>query len=76
MSYQGHESYEHWNVALWLYNDEGLYNMVQEVVAVTSSQHDAANVLHSELTELLPNTPDGVEFTLERIEAAIAEEYA
>lgn len=24
-SYQGHPSYEHWNVSLWVSNDEALY---------------------------------------------------
>tara|TARA_Y100001938_G_scaffold42362_1_gene58347 strand:- start:74 stop:292 length:219 start_codon:yes stop_codon:yes gene_type:complete len=30
MSYNGYENYETWNVALWIQNDEGLYNFAKE----------------------------------------------
>ena len=30
ISYNGWENYETWNVALWLQNDEGLYNLALE----------------------------------------------
>ena len=30
ISYNGWENYETWNVALWINNDEGLYNLAQE----------------------------------------------
>lgn len=31
--YQGWSNYETWNVALWIYNDEGAYEMVKEWAA-------------------------------------------
>ena len=31
VSYNGWQNYETWNVALWLQNDEGLYNLASEV---------------------------------------------
>jgi len=30
MSYNGWENYETWNVALWIENDEGLYNIAYD----------------------------------------------
>jgi len=30
ISYNGWENYETWNVALWIQNDQGLYNIAQE----------------------------------------------
>ncbi|MGE0278327.1 MAG: hypothetical protein AB7R40_23270 [Nitrospiraceae bacterium] len=30
--YNGHESWNAWNVALWIYNDEGLYNAALECI--------------------------------------------
>ncbi len=30
MSYNGWKNYETWNVALWIGNDEGLYNLAKE----------------------------------------------
>jgi hypothetical protein len=30
ISYNGWENYETWNVALWINNEEGLYNLAQE----------------------------------------------
>jgi hypothetical protein len=30
ISYNGWENYQTWNVALWILNDEGLYNLAME----------------------------------------------
>jgi hypothetical protein len=55
-TYNGWTNYETWNVALWLQNDEGLYNLAREYC-----NYDV-------LTELLylefglKETPNGVKF--------------
>lgn len=51
--YQGHPSYSHWNVTLWIENDEGLYNLAR-------NSKSAAN-----LWRLLEGdkTPDGVKYS-------------
>lgn len=52
--YQGHPSYNHWNVALWVGNDEGLYQMARDT---------RKSEFKRELVELMPKTPDGVRVT-------------
>jgi hypothetical protein len=29
-TYNGHKNWNHWNVSLWINNDEGLYNMARQ----------------------------------------------
>jgi hypothetical protein len=33
--YNGHRSWNAWNVSLWLNNDEGLYNLMVEAIRGT-----------------------------------------
>jgi hypothetical protein len=55
ISYNGWENFETWNVALWLQNDEGLYNL-----ACASGNYE--NFLN-EIYGFLKKTPDGVSYT-------------
>ena len=52
--YNGWSNYETWNVALWMQNDEGLYNLAAE----TGSYQDFLEVI----TEFRTKTPDGVRY--------------
>ena len=55
-TYNGWANYETWNVALWLQNDEGLYNLAREYFT-----YDVlTEVLYLEFG--LKETPDGVKF--------------
>ncbi len=74
--YNGHESWEHWNVALWLYIDEGLYGETMRSVRRTRNADDGAAMLVDSLREVgITHTPDGAEYTQDAVRAAIAEEY-
>ena len=54
--YNGHPSYDHWSVALWVGNDEGLYGIARGY---------SREVFPSLLMSMMPFTPDGVENTEE-----------
>lgn len=71
--YQGHKDWGHWNVSLWINNDEGLYRWAVELVE-EHGQREAARLMAEDLggTE----TPDGATYTTERIYAAMNEMVA
>ena len=52
--YNGWENYETWNVALWINNDEGLYNLAREA-------GDYQSFVES-ISEFMTQTLDGVRF--------------
>jgi len=74
--YNGHPSYEHWNVALWLYNDEDMYDLVQQAIRHNYSLSDCAREILDILSELaIECTGDGVEYTYDTIMCAIEEDH-
>ncbi len=72
VSYNGHPSRAHWNVSLWLYNDEGLYGLVQTAVKRCANREEAAAWLMDELPH---STPDGVAYTHALVFYALENEY-
>ena len=52
--YNGWENYETWNVALWIDNDEGLYNIARRCVDYKQ--------FVAYVSEFMTQTPDGVEW--------------
>ena len=75
--YQGHKNWNHWNVSLWLNNDEGLYrSMVSHISAAGGSKERAARSMFYALTSnnygpATPKTPDGAPYSVSAIRAAM-----
>lgn len=68
--YNGHESWNAWNVALWIGNDEPMYRIAVECLDHSKSLHRAANRFISMVgTE---RTPDGARFSHHSVELALA----
>lgn len=72
-TYNGHKNYNHWNVNLWLNNDERLYSIVKACVELTPTKDEATNLIHNCFAQWgIAETPDGVRYTKTAIRAAIA----
>lgn len=71
-TYNGHRNYNHWNVSLWINNDERLYRGAQSFVrAARSKTVAAAAFLHSLRSHGETHTPDGAPYSLSSVRAAI-----
>jgi len=67
--YNGHRNWNHWNVALWMFNDESLYRLMRHAVASRSTLDNAADYLAAMLAG--QSTPDGAPYSRTAIRAAI-----
>lgn len=75
-TYNGHPSYNAWNVSLWINNDEGLYNMVRDRLLFGRNRRysklDVAKSIVAELEEVgVTKTPDGVRYTATNVMRAM-----
>ena len=72
--YNGHKNWNHWNVSLWINNDEGLYNMARDYVrAYRYGKLPAAMAMLRDLQDMgVTKTPDGAPYSVSSIRAAMA----
>lgn len=70
--YNGYKNKTHWNVSLWINNDEGLHQLAREFIAANNNRNDAARdmMLFLELTGQ-DKTPDGFKYSKTAIRAAM-----
>jgi hypothetical protein len=65
--YNGHKNWTHWNVSLWLNNDEGLYR-----AALDYKKRFGARLGSQKMLEDLPTkTPDGATYSATAIQSAM-----
>lgn len=72
--YNGHKNWNHWNVSLWINNDEELYRMAQNFVArypKVGRQKQAELMLQRLHDEGITHTPDGAPYSVSSIRAAM-----
>ena len=67
----GHRNWAHWNVSLWINNDEGLYNLARRAVQHKRREAAAAYVLESLREAGITRTPDGAVYSVSSVRAAL-----
>ena len=67
--YNGHPSYNAWNVALWIGNDEGLYNLARHCKRFSGPVTKSAQRFIDEVGDT--HTPDGVRWTVTNVARAM-----
>lgn len=70
--YNGHKNYNHWNVSLWINNDETLYYEACAYVKEEGSKDRAARLYLDWLHQMgVTKTPDGAPYSISSIRAAM-----
>lgn len=68
--YNGHASWNAWNVALWIGNDEGIYNLALDCVKRAGKRYGrAAHYFIASIGE--SKTPDGARYSVRSVTAAL-----
>ena len=71
-TYKGHKNWRYWNVALWLGNCEGLYNMARRYKHQYPTRRAAAKAMLDILHECgMFKTPDGERYSIGTISTAM-----
>lgn len=80
--FNGHKNWNHWNVSLWINNDEGLYDLARECIAkhrhyssftrtMTPRERAAVAMLDALYMMDITKTPDGAPYSVSSIRAAM-----
>lgn len=71
-TFNGHKNWNHWNVSLWINNDETLYRLARKCIEDNSNRQNAAqNMLDTLQTFGESKTPDGAPYSVTTIKAAM-----
>ena len=66
-SYNGHKNWNHWNVSLWINNDEEFYREACHLIKCYGKDKAARKLV----AELCKETPDGAPYTFSSVRAAL-----
>jgi hypothetical protein len=69
--YNGHPSYNAWNVALWIGNDECLYRLARDCQRYWSQPQAAREFVGTLQRGGMAKTPDGVRWTVTNVARAM-----
>lgn len=70
--YQGHKNWNHWNVSLWINNDEGLYRTAVDYVRRSRNRAEAVQGFMDMLDECgMDKTPDGAPYSASAVRGAM-----
>ena len=72
--YNGHKNWNHWNVSLWINNDEGLYHLARECITQNQSRvHSNRAKAVDDFLALIDTdkTPDGAPYSASSVRAAM-----
>ena len=75
-TFQGHKNWNHWNVSLWINNDEGLYNAARDTLRWCKKEGYTRQAAAVEFLAYLgclgmAKTPDGAPYSVSSIRAAM-----
>lgn len=72
-TYNGHKNWNHWNVSLWINNDESLYLHALELIRGDRLDRPAAakRMLENLRSMGITHTPDGAPYSVTTIRAAM-----
>jgi uncharacterized protein (DUF1810 family) len=70
--YNGFKNWNHWNVSLWINNDEGLYNLAMDYLRHGYTKDQASRLVFEWLeSEGINKTPDGAPYSISSIRSAL-----
>lgn len=70
--YNGHKNWNHWNVSLWINNDQSLYDMAKSfAIRAVNREQAAASMLNRLANYGTTHTPDGAPYSKTTILAAM-----
>jgi hypothetical protein len=69
--YNGHKNWNHWNVSLWINNDEGLYAVARYWAQRRNRTVATQRILEELKLNGRTHTPDGAPYSLSSIRAAL-----